>query len=219
MTEISIIDYGLGNVLSLKRACEKFGASVTVTSDHGEIVSSAGLVLPGVGAFGKAASLLSESKLDSVIIDYVKSGKPLIGICLGMQILFETGYEFGRFSGLGILEGEVKPLVGSQVKRLDKIPNVGWFNIKKNQSSVDEESLFPKKRQDEKFYFVHSYSCIPADPSIITSVSTFDDKEFVASIRCKNIFGFQFHPEKSGVAGLRIIENFVNLCRRKDDNQ
>lgn len=212
-TNITIVDYGLGNVLSLRRACEKFGASVSVTSDPDTILSADGLVLPGVGAFGKAMSLLKEKRLDSVITQYMQTQKPLIGICLGMQILFEIGHEFGRHDGLGFIKGEVEPLLREKDVSSPKTPNVGWFEIDKNHHTDEENNLLSTTQSKDKFYFVHSYACVPEDTDFITSTANFGDRKFVASIQNKNLYGFQFHPEKSGAVGLRIIENFVTLCR------
>lgn len=213
MSKIAIIDYGLGNVLSIQRAFEKFNAKAILTSDKDTILSSDGVILPGVGAFGKAMDILHQKQLDVVVCEYAETGRPLLGICLGMQILFGKGFEFGVFDGLGLIKGDVRPL--SEKKEISrKTPNIGWFGLNKVANRISNYDILSETQSDDKFYFVHSYACEPAEPSVVCSTANFGDHSFVASVQSGNVYGCQFHPEKSGAAGLKLIDKFLNLCER-----
>ena len=203
---ISIIDYKVGNLLSIKRGLEICGARATVTNDSKKILSSSSVVLPGVGAFKRAMNLIKEYNLEDIIYRTIEKKIPLLGICLGMQLLFEKSNEFGEEKGLGIIKGTVKKLPEAKDKSL-KIPSIGWnqLNIKK------ESTLFKNIKEKSSVYFVHSYMAVPEEKSIITSSYNFGEQDVTASINKENIFGCQFHPEKSGEVGLNIIKNFVNL--------
>jgi len=197
---ITIIDYGSGNLRSVQKALEHVGAQTQITQNIDAIRAADKIVLPGVGAMQPAMDKLRELNLIHVIKDTIAQGKPFLGICLGLQLLFEKSEEGGEVSGLGILKGEVLKF------RQLKIPQIGW-----NQISVKNQSPLLANIKPQSFvYFCHSYFVKPADKNIIAS-STEYGIEFTSSIWKKNIFGLQFHPEKSQTIGLQILKNFVTL--------
>lgn len=199
---IAIIDYGVGNLFSLEASFKKIGAQTVVTADPEVIKTADRVVLPGVGAFGDAVSKLKESGLFQVVIDVAESGKPLLGICLGMQLLFETGYEFGAHKGLGILNGEIVPMKGV-VPDNCKIPQIGWnkLSLKKNIP------LFKYINDGDHVYFVHSFYAVGCDDSL--AATTEYGAEITAAVAKNNVMGCQFHPEKSGEVGLNILRGFL----------
>jgi len=203
---IAIINYFTGNIKSVENAFKKAGAAVEVTSRPEDIIDASAIVLPGVGAFGDAYRNLSQLKLIEVIKENVKK-KPLLGICLGMQLLFEYSLEDGRHNGLGLLKGHVGKIPSGV-----KVPHTGW-----NQLRIlkDDNKLFSGIKEEENFYFVHSYYVIPEDKSIITCTTDYDI-QLTAGVKYGNIYGLQFHPEKSSNSGLRILENFWNMLREKN---
>lgn len=201
---IVIIDYGVGNLFSLKSSFASLGIEAEVSADPSKVEAAERLVLPGVGAFGDAADKLKESGLWDVVISQAKSGKPLLGICLGMQLLLEESYEFGRHQGLGLVPGKVVPIAGVIPAGL-KIPQMGWNALKLTQRS----SIFSNTIEGEHMYFVHSYYCAsPAEN--ITAVCEYG-AELTAAVQNGNVFGCQFHPEKSGPAGLKILKAFSEV--------
>lgn len=199
---IAIIDYGVGNLFSLTQSLKKIGAESVVTADKNVIERADRLILPGVGAFGDAAQKLKVSGLDLVLKSEVKKGKPLLGICLGMQLLFDKSYEYGMHEGLGLIEGEVVPLA-DYVNGL-KIPHMGWNSLE----FVDNNPLFKNLRQGEFVYFVHSYFAKCGEG--LSATADYGIK-VTAAVRKGNIFGVQFHPEKSGEAGLEILRAFSEV--------
>lgn len=201
---IAIVDYGVGNLFSLRSSLERVGAEVVVTSDK-ELISAADkIVLPGVGAFEDAAKKLKTTGLDEVVKAQAGSGKPLMGICLGMQLLFERSYEYGCHEGLGLLKGNVVPLQGYVDKRL-KIPHIGW-----NALQITRENPLLKYCKDgDCVYFVHSYYASDCKDSVIATAEY--GKEVTAAVAKENVTGCQFHPEKSGEVGLRILRAFCEL--------
>ncbi len=199
---IAIIDYGVGNLFSLTQSLKKIGAESVVTSDVAVIESADKLILPGVGAFGDAARKLRESGLDSVIRCEVAKGKPLLGICLGMQLLFDRSFEYGEHVGLGLISGEVLPLA-DYVSGL-KIPHMGWNDLE----FVDNNPIFKDLRQGEYVYFVHSYFAKCGEG---LSATTDYGIKVTSAVRKDNVYGVQFHPEKSGAAGLKILRAFNEL--------
>ena len=201
---IAIIDYGVGNLFSLTSSFKFVGADVIVTSDPSEIKKADKLILPGVGAFGDAIKKLRETGLDKVIIEEARAGKPLMGICLGMQLLFEKSYEYGEHNGLGLLKGSVVPMQGYIDKSL-KIPQIGWTALKFKK----ESSLFKYINDGDFVYFVHSYFATDCNQSLLATTEY--GKELTASVAYKNIMGCQFHPEKSGDVGLRILKAFGEM--------
>ena len=222
---VSIVDYGLGNTFSIKHACEKYGLRVQITSSAKEIEASAAVILPGVGAFGEAMKELKRKDLVSVLLDVAASEKYFIGICLGMQLFMKESFEYGHHLGLGIIDGSVKRLEFSNntTKNL-KVPHVGWNRISpsvshskknKNESLQDlwRGGLLEDLPHGEKMYFVHSYYTIPENKSLICSITEYGNIQFCSTINIKNIWGFQFHPERSGPSGLLIYKMLANkLC-------
>lgn len=199
---IAIIDYGVGNLFSLKSSLASIGADACITGDKTEIENAEKIILPGVGAFGDAAKKLNDAQLDSVIVSEAKKGKPIMGICLGMQLLFEKSYEFGCFDGLGLIEGEIRPIDEVIDKNL-KIPHIGWNALK----FTDKKSKLFKYINDGDFvYFVHSYYAANCAPSVISYTEY--SAPLTAAVECGNVCGCQFHPEKSGKTGLNILRAF-----------
>jgi len=202
---IALIDYGMGNLRSVQKGLEKVGAKVNVTDKAEDLRTASGIVLPGVGAFRDCIHELTKLGLIDTLIEEISSGKPYLGICLGLQILFEESEEFGRCNGLGIFKGKVVRFRESNLK----IPHMGWntINIKKSSSILKD---IPDQSY---FYFVHSYYVVPDDSEIILT-STEYGLEFTSSVSKNNIFGVQFHPEKSQALGLRMLGNFVEIVSK-----
>ncbi len=201
---IAIIDYGVGNLFSLTSSFKYVGADVIVTSSVEEIKKADKIILPGVGAFGDAIKMLKDSGLDKVVIEEAKSGKPLMGICLGMQLLFEKSYEYGEHEGLGLLKGSVVPMEGSIPSEL-KIPQIGWNGL----IFKKESPLFKYLKDGDFVYFVHSYYADNCEESLLATTEY--GKELTAAVAYKNIMGCQFHPEKSGEVGLKILKAFCEM--------
>ena len=202
---ISIVDYGVGNLFSLSSSLKSIGADTIVTSDKQKIIDSSVIILPGVGAFSDAKEKLVESGLFQVVIDEAKKGKKLLGICLGMQMLFEKSFEYGEFDGLGLIKGNIVPLEGKISSQL-KIPHIGWNSLEfKNEKSP----LFKYINNGDFVYFVHSYFATDCDENVIATSEYGID--VTASVQKDNIFGCQFHPEKSGDVGLNILKAFCEM--------
>lgn len=201
---LAIIDYDVGNLFSLRCSLERIGAEVVVTSDVETIRKADHLILPGVGAFGDAAAKLRKTGLDQVVIDEANAGKPLLGICLGMQMLFERSLEYGEHKGLGLLKGSVIPMEGRIPSNL-AIPHIGWNGLHFHRTSP----LFRYIKENDCVYFVHSYFAIDCEDSL--AATTEYGVELAASVAKDNIFGCQFHPEKSGKVGLNILRAFCDM--------
>ncbi|GAC1686937.1 MAG: imidazole glycerol phosphate synthase subunit HisH [Candidatus Dormibacteraceae bacterium] len=195
---IAIVDYGVGNVRSVERALVKVGAEPKITADSEELERSDGLVLPGVGAFAPALEKLSHNGLGRRIVELAKGGKPLLGVCLGYQLLFEESMEHGRHKGLGLLPGKVV-----EVRDSPRLPVIGWCRLSKS----DEAVLWQGIKDRAYFYFVHSYTPESSDSAI-----AYSEHSPAAAAARGNVMGTQFHPEKSGPDGLRIYKNFVEYC-------
>ena len=198
---IAILDYGVGNLFSLRSSLACIGADAVVTPDEKVIRQADKLLLPGVGAFGDAAEKLRQSGLDQVLREEVEKGKPLLGICLGMQLLFEKSYEFGEHTGLGLLKGSVIGMEGTLPPAL-KIPHIGWNALHFTKDS----KLLKYIKEGDCVYFVHSFY---VDPGAESVVATAEYGKFVtAAVQSGNVMGCQFHPEKSGEVGLNILRAF-----------
>ncbi len=198
---IAILDYGVGNLFSLRSSLEYIGQQVIITADKDEIRRADKLILPGVGAFADAAKKLRDSGLDEVLREEVARGKELMGICLGMQLLFDKSYEFGEHDGLGLLKGAVVPMQGVIPAEL-KIPHIGW-----NELHFDKaHPLFRYLNEGDCVYFVHSFFATDCDDSVIATAEY--GKELTAAVAKGNVMGCQFHPEKSGEVGLNILRAF-----------
>ena len=198
---IAIIDYGVGNLFSLRSSLNKIGADTVVTADPAVIAKADKLILPGVGAFADAAKKLRDSGLDKVIKAEAAAGKPIMGICLGMQMLFEKSYEYGEHEGLGLLKGSVVPMEGSIPANL-KIPHIGWNALKFER----DNKLFKYIKEGDCVYFVHSFYASGCEDSLIATAEY--GKDLTAAVVKDNVMGCQFHPEKSGDVGLNILRAF-----------
>ncbi len=198
-----VIDYGLGNLRSVTKALQAVGARAKHTSEPGEIISAKGAVLPGVGAFSAGMQNLQSRDILPAVLDRIAEGKPLLGICLGLQLLFTLSEEHGLYKGLDVIAGKVVRFGGEL-----KIPHMGWNTVRlvRNSSAAP---LFEGVPDDSYFYFVHSYYVLPDDRSVVAATTEYG-VEFASAIARDNLFAVQFHPEKSGDIGLRILENFVN---------
>jgi glutamine amidotransferase len=209
-SKVVIVDYGVGNLFSINEACKYLGYTTILSSNPDIILSASNLILPGVGAFEIAINRLKSLNLIEVIKQYVKTGKPLMGVCLGMQLLFDESEEFGSHKGLGLIEGKILkfPEFINQNKLV--IPHIGWNSIIKKNLDWAETPL-KKTSNNSLMYFVHSYYALPSCESNILTESTYSDFKFCSSVKKDNIYGFQFHPEKSGKDGLNIYNNFLKI--------
>ncbi len=202
---IAIIDYGVGNLFSLVSSFACIGADAKLTSDVEEIKRADRIILPGVGAFEDAAKKLADSGLDKVVIEEAKGGKPLLGICLGMQMLFERSFEYGEHKGLGLIKGSVKPMKDILPSEL-KIPQIGWNALK---FKGERSELFKYIKEGDFVYFVHSYYGADCEESLIATTEY--GAEITAAVASGNVYGTQFHPEKSGEVGLSILRAFCEI--------
>ncbi len=184
---IALVDFGAGNLHSVYKAFKFIGANVEITKDIGVIEKSDAVVFPGVGAFGAVMSSIKKNNLQEIIIKSARSSKPFLGICVGMQVLFEDSEENPEEKGLGIFKGKVV-----KFKKARKIPHIGWNDV-----------------NGEKYYFVHSYYVVPEDKNIISAETEYDGEKITSIIKKDNLLAVQFHPEKSGDAGLELLNNFV----------
>ena len=201
---IAIIDYGVGNLFSLKSSFAAIGAEAQVTADINVIDRASHIILPGVGAFSDAAAKLRDSGMAQAVIDRAGAGKPLMGICLGMQLLFDKSYEYGEFEGLGLIEGNIRP-ISDVIPESFKIPHIGWNSLEFKKNSP----LFRYIKNGDYVYFVHSYYAADCDDSV--SAVTDYGAPLTASVERGNVFGCQFHPEKSGDVGLNILRAFCEI--------
>lgn len=201
---IAIIDYGVGNLRSVEKAFAQVEIPAVVTSDPEVISKAPGVVLPGVGAFADCMDNLRDYQLTDVVKEIIRSGKPLLGICVGMQILFEASEENGYHNGLGVFGGVVKRIPGNNLK----VPQIGWNNlhIKKNMA------LFQGIPEQSYAYFVHSYYAVPAEPSIVAATTEYGT-ELTVAVQKDNVYAVQFHPEKSSTVGLQMLKNFGGLIK------
>jgi imidazole glycerol-phosphate synthase subunit HisH len=200
---VAILNYGMGNLRSAAMAFEHVGASVEVTSEHDAVRAAHAVVLPGVGAFPKAMEAVRRLGLDELVRERVEAGVPVLGICLGMQLLFESSTELGGASGIGLVAGSVEPLEAAGLK----VPQIGWNEVEWRP----EKQLATGLGARTAMYHVHSFAARPADPDIVAGTATYG-AEFVSAIEHGNLFGVQFHPEKSSRDGLQLLRNFVNVA-------
>ncbi|XOB62883.1 imidazole glycerol phosphate synthase subunit HisH [Campylobacterota bacterium DY0563] len=201
---VGIIDYNMGNLASVYNACHLLDAKASFVKDPDELKKFDKIILPGVGAFGDAMENLNSTGMKEAIWEYSKSGKNMIGICLGMQLLFESSEEFGAHEGLGLIDGKVVKFDKSKMHEDTKIPHMGWNTIK----TKDDHTLF-EGLENPYLYFVHSYHAVTAHKNVIGTTEY--GYEFVSAVHKENIYGFQPHPEKSHNNGLKILKNFMNL--------
>ncbi len=204
---VAIVDYGVGNLFSLRCSLEKIGAEVIITGDPKVLQEADHVILPGVGAFGDAARKLRETKLDQVIVDLAKSGKPLLGICLGMQLLFDKSMEYGEHAGLGLIPGSVVSMEGTIPSHL-LIPHIGWNGLHLQKPN---HPLMKYVKQDDCVYFVHSFHAVDCQEHVIATAEY--GPEITAAVAKDNVYGCQFHPEKSGDVGLGILRAFLEVSQ------
>ncbi len=198
MKSIALIDFGAGNLHSVYKALKFIGANVEITNNSQIIEGSSAIVFPGVGAFGSVMSSIKKNNLEEIIIKSAQSKKPFLGICIGMQVLFESGEENPEEKGLGIFKGNVV-----KFKKAKKVPHIGWNDV------FMKEELINSSFNIGKFYFVHSYYVVSKDKSIIAAETDYDGEVFTSVIKNDNLLAVQFHPEKSGEVGLNLLETFV----------
>ena len=202
---IAIVDYGVGNLFSLRSSLVAIGADATVTSDAEVLRRAEKIILPGVGAFGDAAKKLRDSGLGNVVVEEARRGKPILGICLGMQLLLEKSYEYGEHEGLGLIKGEIRPIADVIPADL-KIPHIGWNNL---HFGENKHPLFRYLEEGDCVYFVHSFYGTNCDDAVIATAEY--GREVTAAVAFGNVMGCQFHPEKSGAVGLSILRAFCEL--------
>lgn len=204
--KIAIVDYKLSNLFSVAHACEFAGLNAKITSDPEDVQKADAIILPGVGAFADAMKNLNSFGLTEAIIKHINQKKPFMGVCLGLQLLFEKSQEFGNHKGLGVLKGKVAKLPEKNKSgKPIRIPHIGWDKIK----IINGERYFSGIDSGDFMYFVHSYFVIPDDRDIIATTTNYEEIEFVSGVCKDNIFAVQFHPEKSGPKGPLIYRNFV----------
>lgn len=213
--KVAIIDFQMGNLFSVFHACQHVGLEPSITSSASEIMCADGVILPGVGAFGDAAANIKQLGLDVVIKDYLASGRPFMGICLGLQILFSESEEFGSFKGLDIIKGCVRkfPRWTRDVCQI-KVPHIGWNKILPYNAEIWNNTPLQGIESGEYMYFVHSFYVQPEDKSISLSVTNYEGIEYCSGILKDNLFACQFHPEKSAQAGLQIYRNWSGIIRK-----
>lgn len=210
MAQVAIVDFEMGNLFSVKQACEHVGMQAIITASARDLLAADAVILPGVGAFGDAMAMLTRRGLVEVLREVAGSGTPLVGICLGLQLLMSESREFGRHKGLGLIEGEVVRLEGPRTgSGLLKVPQVGWNRIFKTVHGAWDSSSLEGLRDGEFMYFVHSYYAKPADERVVLAATRYGQIEFCSSLRFGNIFACQFHPERSGPQGLQIYQNLA----------
>jgi glutamine amidotransferase len=201
---IAILDYGMGNLRSVEKALEHVGVTATISSDAAEVRAADGVILPGVGAFPRAMERIRERGLDELIAERRGEGVPILGICLGLQLLFESSSELGGASGLCLLEGPVTALEAEGLK----VPHIGWEPVRWERESRLADGI----PSETPFYFVHSFAVRPRDEDLLGSAAY--GTRFACAVERDNVFGVQFHPEKSSAAGLRLLSNFAGVCAK-----
>lgn len=216
--KVVIIDYQLSNLYSVKHACEYVGLDAEISSDPKEVFRADGVILPGVGAFGDAMKNLRNNNLVPAIKKFVKSGKPFMGICLGMQLIFSESNEFGKHRGLNLIEGKVKRFSNNIDKHLIKVPQIGWNKI---YPSGRVKNLWGKTylrdiKAGEFMYFVHSYYVLPKDVKTVLAETDYEGTEYASAVLKNNIFAVQFHPEKSAAKGLTIYKRFAEALSNNE---
>jgi glutamine amidotransferase len=208
--KISIIDYGAGNILSVSRSFIKSGASVEVLTDIKKIENASYLVLPGDGSFSFAANQLKKKGIFDLILKHIDKGNPLLGICLGMQLLMSESEEFGKHFGLSIIKGKISAIKHQKLTHL-KVPVIGWHPILLKKKTLNVKKINFKKFNNKDFYFVHSYYAVPENKNEILAYYKYGNEKITAIIGRENVLGTQFHPEKSGQNGINIIKTFLRI--------
>lgn len=218
--KIAIIDYKMGNLFSVQHACEQVGLEPVVTTDKRVLMESEAAILPGVGAFGAAMDNLHKLDLVQPILDYIASGRPFMGVCLGMQLMFEESEEFGTHKGLGLVGGRVVRFSnGAAGAKGVKVPQIGWNRIAPpaDQPQAWERTALEGIAHGEYMYFVHSYYTLPSDPKDALTVTDYEGTGYCSAIKRGNLFASQFHPEKSAKEGLRIYRNWAQSITKRSE--
>lgn len=212
---VAIIDYGMGNLFSVQQACAHAGLDAGISSDADALLHADAAILPGVGAFGDAMANVRSLGLDRAIHAFIGSGRPFLGICLGMQLLMSEGEEFGRHEGLGVFKGKVVRFPARVADNtVIKVPQVGWNRIRKAPGGADwNGSILDRIRDGERVYFVHSFYPCPGDSSAILSMTDYEGVGYCSGMRRDNVTAVQFHPEKSGACGIEIYKSFARSIR------
>jgi glutamine amidotransferase len=212
--KVVILDYGMGNLFSVNQVCQSIGLETIITDDKKIIMEADALILPGVGAFGDAMSNLEKHDLVSPIIDFVQSGKPFMGVCLGMQLLFSESEEFGHHKGLDLIKGKIAkfPNISPDNKKI-KVPQIAWNQINQPANRTWTDTPFEGLKNGEYMYFVHSYYAIPENEKDILSVTDYEGITYCSSILNNNIFAVQFHPEKSAAYGKTMYSNWAKSIK------
>jgi imidazole glycerol-phosphate synthase subunit HisH len=203
MTRIAILDYGMGNLRSVEKALERVEAEAEITSDPARADAADGVILPGVGAFPRAMERVRELGLDELVAGRIEAGRPVLGICLGMQLLFESSVENEGSTGLALLDGVVAPLEANGYK----VPHIGWSPVRWEHGSQLTEGL----GEETPFYFVHSFAPRPASDEDVLGTAAYGER-FACAVERPPLYGVQFHPEKSSSAGLKLLDNFIRIC-------
>ncbi len=211
-SKIAVIDYGMGNLRSVSKAVELCGAEVDIISEADQVENYNAIVLPGVGAFEPAIKIIKNKGFDTAITEHISKEKMFLGICLGFQLLFSKSYEDGLHKGLNIIEGSVEKFVPKENEKLI-IPHMGWNKISVSKENKTAKEMYKNIKDDEYVYFVHSYYCNPVDKSWVATNTNYSI-DFCSSIARKNVWGCQFHPEKSSDVGLKILKNFVEKVKK-----
>jgi glutamine amidotransferase len=214
--KVAIIDYGLGNLFSIRQACEKVGLDPVITADLHLIAEADGLILPGVGAFGDAMRGLQQNNLIDSLYNYVKTGKPFLGICLGMQLLFTESEEFGLHIGLDLIKGRIiKFPKKNSIGEIIRVPQIQWNQIYKNTHEAWENSPLNNVNDGAYMHFVHSYYAVPENEDSVLSYSEYEGIRYASAVKKDNIIGIQYHPEKSGKQGIEIYQSWANYLNNK----
>ena len=205
-----IVDYGLGNLRSVAAAITEVGGTPEVTAEPDSILRAERIILPGVGAFGAATKYLENSGMRTALLSAAKRGVPLLGICLGMQLLFNRGNEFGWSAGLGLIRGEVLPVLGHRNSDELRDTHIGWRTLKLN-TSQHHDPLLTGITPEDSFYFVHSFSAQSVNSANVLATVSYGSQDIIVAAKNHNVAGVQFHPEKSGVSGLKVLMNFLQI--------
>lgn len=210
--KVGIVDYGTGNLFSVAKSFEAIGAEVQLLTDPASIKNTDRLILPGVGAFPAGMRRLKEQKFDEAIIAFARRERPILGICLGMQLFADVGHEFTVTQGLGLVPGEVREMSLKPFKnRKQKIPFISWINLKQPAGRLWDETIFQGISPGAEVYVVHSFEFIPADKDNVLAVSSYGTNEICVAVQKEHIVGCQFHPEKSGIIGQKILTKFLSI--------
>jgi glutamine amidotransferase len=203
LTLVAILDYGMGNLRSVEKAVERVGSKAEITSDAERVRAADGLILPGVGAFPRAMERVRALGLDDLISERLDAGTPVLGICLGLQLLFDSSVENQGAEGLGLLPGGVEPLAADRLK----VPHIGWSPVRWQRESALTDGI----DSETPFYFVHTFTPRPANPDDVLGTAAYGER-FACAVERPPLYGVQFHPEKSSTAGLRLLTNFAEIC-------